>query len=97
MTLAYPDILSSLLAAATPFVLTLGVPALIYFVKTKVWPKVPTVLLPIAAPILGLLLDYGMGLFSAAPVGNLYLAAFFGALGVWLREVVDQLKKSVFV
>ena len=93
----YTMIVSALLAAATPFVLTVFVPMAIQFIKLKVWPKVPAYLLPIAAPILGLLFDYGLGLLGSAPVGNAYLAAILGALGVWLHEFVKQFKETTLI
>jgi len=90
-------IIAALLAAATPFVLTVFVPMAIQFIKLKVWPKVPAYLLPIAAPVLGLLFDYGLGLLGKAPVGNAYLAAILGALGVWLHEFVKQFKETTLI
>jgi hypothetical protein len=90
-------ILAALLAAATPFVLTVFVPMAIQFVKLKVWPNIPAYLLPIAAPILGLLFDYGLGLLGAAPIGNAFMAAILGALGVWAHEFVKQFKDTNWI
>jgi hypothetical protein len=54
------------------------------------FPRLPKVWLPILAPLLGALLEI-VATFSVDQ--NTLLGAGLGALGVWLREVVDQIKK----
>jgi hypothetical protein len=43
------------------------------------------------------LFDYGLGLLGKAPVGNAFMAAVLGALGVWLHEFVKQFKETQLV
>ena len=93
----YTMILAAILAAVSPFVLTVFVPMAIQFIKLKIWPNIPGAILPIVAPILALLFDYGLGLLSMAPVGNAYMAAILGALGVWLHEFVKQFKDTQWI
>ena len=91
----FASLFKMIVATITPFVLTAVVPLVIAGLK-KVWANVPGYLLPIAAPIFGMALDFALGAFlGMAPVGNPYVAALMGALGVWLREVVDQAKKAL--
>lgn len=70
------------------------VPLLIALAKWGV-PRVPKVWLPILAPILGAGVDvlaYVVGLQDAA---NPVLGAVLGAVGIALREILDQLKKAM--
>ena len=55
--------------------------------------KIPTFLIPIAAPLLGIGLDY-LGSFATGTSAGTLKAAIYGGLGVWLREVVDQFKTA---
>lgn len=52
-------------------------------------PKIPKVLLPIAAPLLGMLLDWLSTLITGAEA-NPIMAAFLGSAGVGVREIVSQ-------
>lgn len=68
------------------------VPMLVAGLKA-IWPSIPKVLLPVLCPILGIAANYlasfaGVGLDPAS-------AAALGALGVFLREIVDQGRKSI--
>ena len=70
------------------------VPLLIALAKWGV-PRVPKVWLPILAPVLGAGVDvlaYVVGLQDAA---NPVLGAVLGAVGIALREILDQLKKAM--
>ena len=70
------------------------VPLLIALAKWGV-PRVPKVWLPILAPVLGAGVDvlaYVVGLQDAA---NPVLGAVLGAVGVALREILDQLKQAM--
>ena len=53
----------------------------------------PTWLLPVLAPVLGATADL-ISAYVANTAPNPVLGAALGGLGVWLREVVDQLKKT---
>jgi hypothetical protein len=74
-----------------PLLITGLVPLLIALTKLAL-PMVPKWLPPILAPLLGLVLGYVESLLTAGNFNPLNMA-LYGALGVWLREVVDQLKK----
>lgn len=50
-------------------------------------------LIPASAPVLGALVDFLQSLVTNTSLGPTQ-AAVMGALGVWLREIVDQLRKS---
>jgi hypothetical protein len=72
--------------------IALAVPILISLTKLLL-PSIPKVALPILAPILGAALaivGYYTGLMGES---HPLIGALLGAVGVWLREVVDQLKK----
>jgi hypothetical protein len=79
-----PETLNLLLMALTPLVLAC--------LKLLV-PRVPKLFLPLLAPVVGVGLDYVMGLAGATTNGTL-AAAVYSASGVWLREVYDQVKKA---
>ena len=74
--------------------ITFLVPMLIWGTKSLL-PKIPKAVLPILAPLLGAGLELIPYLTGISGTGNPVLGAIFGGLGVWLREVVDQLKKQV--
>lgn len=57
-------------------------------------PKVPTILLPVVAPILGILIGLIDNQISGGQASPL-LAAALGAAGVGLREIVDQVKQKI--
>jgi hypothetical protein len=68
------------------------VPILVLIVKA-ILPKLPKAAPLLLAPILGAALDiltYYIGLGGWSPLTG----ALLGALGVFIREVVDQLKKA---
>lgn len=67
------------------------VPAVILLIKTLV-PRLPKALLPILAPLVGAALEI-VGYYSGLTGGSVVTGAVLGALGVWLREVLDQLKQ----
>lgn len=50
-------------------------------------------LIPLSAPVLGALVDFLQSFVSGAGLGPAQ-AAVFGALGVFLREVVDQIRQA---
>lgn len=60
----------------------------------KLAPRIPTMLLPFIAPLIGLALNY-IASFATGHAANPIVGAVAGALGVWLRELVDQTKKKV--
>ena len=68
-------------------------PVVIALVKYLV-PKIPTVWLPFAAPIAGMLIDVLAQFVGSAGVSPL-VAAFAGLAGVGVREAVDQVKQRI--
>jgi hypothetical protein len=68
-----------------------AVPVVIAGVKLAL-PKIPSVVLPVLAPVLGAALEIVLH-YSGLVDGNGVLGAVLGAAGVGLREVVDQVKK----
>ncbi len=68
------------------------VPMLVAGLKA-IWPSIPKVLLPVLCPLLGIAANYISSFAGVAfdPAS----AAALGALGVFLREVVDQGKKGL--
>jgi hypothetical protein len=77
----------SILTYLTPLI----VPIVILGVK-KVLPSVPSFVLPILAPILGIAIDY-VNHFATGAGTNLWASIALGAAGVGLREVFDQVKQ----
>lgn len=73
--------------------ITVITPMIIAGIKL-VLPKLPKVWLPIAAPVVGLLLDLLLH-FTAGTQSNPWLALGFGAAGVALREAQKQIKAAV--
>ena len=74
-----------LIAGLTPIVIS-GI--------KKVVPKIPTVALPFAAPIVGVILTQ-IEAFVTGHSTSLVTGAVAGALGLYLREVVDQSKQKL--
>lgn len=71
-----------------PLIVPIALAGLKYIV-----PKIPKAALPILAPVLGAAVEivgHYAGLWAADPVKG----AIFGALGVFIREVYDQLRKA---
>lgn len=66
------------------------VPLIIAGVKA-VQPKIPTFVLPLIAPIFGVLIDI-INSYVNNSHPSLLIAAILGLAGVGIREVVDQLK-----
>ncbi len=78
-------LVTTLIAALTP-VLIAGAKALA--------PAFPRRLIPILAPILGAALEI-VGYYAGLTAGNPLVGALLGAVGVWLRELVDQLRQML--
>ena len=68
------------------------VPILLYGMKLVV-PMIPKWLIPILAPILGAALDILNSYLTGHSLSPM-TGAVLGGLGVWLREVIDQVKKA---
>lgn len=79
----WPEIAPGVLAAVTPIVIAAA---------KRLVGHIPSVWLPIAAPILGVLLDWLNGWATGASL-PWWQAALAGLAGVGLREVIDQAKK----
>lgn len=73
-------------------IVTLGTPAIIAAVKALI-PRIKPVWLPLAAPVIGLLVTIATN-YAGAPEVSPMAGAIAGGLGVWLREAADQIKKS---
>lgn len=73
-------------------IVTLGTPAVIAGVKALV-PRIKPVWLPLAAPVIGLLVTLASN-YAGAPEVSPLAGAVAGGLGVWLREAADQIKKA---
>lgn len=67
------------------------VPMLVAGLKA-IWPSIPKVLLPVLCPLLGIVANY-LSTFAGLRFDPASAAAL-GALGVFLREIVDQGKKG---
>lgn len=74
--------LNLLITGLTP-VVTLGIKKLI--------PKVPRVVLPLAAPLIGIALDYVLRLASVE-TGGPWMAMVFGSLGTWLYQAQKEVR-----
>lgn len=83
------DLLSQYIVLVIPVV----VPLLIAGLK-KFIPNVPTVFLPVLAPLLGVLADWIIQM-SGVHTGGLIKGAFLGAAGVGLRELQNQVAKAM--
>lgn len=57
-------------------------------------PKLPKIVLPFAAPIAGLLLEW-LSTFVTGHDAQPVVGLIAGAIGLWLREGVDQVKKQI--
>lgn len=79
-----PTMLSLLLQAFVPFasVFVVGL-------ARRVMPAIPKVVLPLAAPVVG------VGLAVLTGITDPSHGAVLGALGVFVREVVDQAQKLI--
>jgi len=80
-----------------PIVINLAItaltPVVIYGVKALV-PKIPKLMLPMIAPVIGVALSY-LGQVTGTGPDASAMALVYGGLGVWLREVVDQVKNAL--
>lgn len=89
---ALPDVPTS--PADWVNVLILAVTPIIIAGIKWLMPKVPKMVLPILAPLLGIAVDQ-LAAFATGHQSNLVLAALLGASGLWLREAIDQAKKQI--
>jgi hypothetical protein len=71
----------------------IAVPALLALLKVFA-PKIPSVALPILAPLLGAGADIVLHYAGVSTLGPLW-GAVLGSAGVGLRELQDQLKQTV--
>lgn len=86
-------ILAMLLPQIGPLIIAAVVPAVVAGFK-KVWPSVPKVVLPLAAAALGPVFDIAMTALAGIETTGT-LAVIAGLAGVGLREIKDQIVKSV--
>jgi hypothetical protein len=79
----------------SPFtaLIPLAVPVVIALLKAFV-PKIPSLALPILAPLLGAFADIALHYAGVATLGPLW-GMVLGSAGVGLRELQDQLKQTV--
>lgn len=68
---------------------------LVLAVLKVLFPKIPKVWIPWLAPILGAAAEIGLYYAGAVQQANPLLGAALGQAGVGLREMVDQLKKTL--
>lgn len=61
----------------------------------KLLPKIPSVLLPVGAALLGVLANWLLSEAGVLPHTSLALGALCGSAAVGLREIVDQTKQLV--
>lgn len=83
------QLMMPLLVVLTPLVLV-GFKHLMSALDTSF----PKWLLPALAPVVGVLLDFAMTALTNLEFMGVW-AAVFGALGVWARELIDQMRKNV--
>ena len=83
-------IVTGLIAVVTPVVIA-GIKALVAKIPA-LEAKIPKFLIPAFAPLVGFLLNLLPALVGLVPVGTVG-SLIAGALGVWVREIVDQVKK----
>lgn len=89
------EVIVQFLNQLSPLLVTIFAPIVVALIKAR-YAKIPTWMLPLSAPIIGVagdaLVTWVTGLsLTGGPVE----AAFAGALGVFVREVVDQSKKAL--
>lgn len=74
------------------------IPVIVPFViaiTKQLWPTLPRTLIPFLCPFLGLLADF-IGRAAGGSGAPPEISAALGALGLFLRELVDQSKKQIF-
>lgn len=71
-------------------IVTIAVPLIVALIKTKLFPKIPSVYLPLIAVALGLVITYLMTLASLTTI-NPFWGMLLGAAGTGLREIKDQI------
>lgn len=79
--------LLAVLANFLPYIVTVVSPVVTSYVR-KVVPKIPKPLIPLTSVAVGTVAGYATGL-------GLENGAIAGAVGVAVREVLDQVKKTV--
>lgn len=77
-----------IVALLTPII----VPVILVVFK-KAQPSLPSWLIPLLAPVLGVAIEYVNSLFTQH-ANNFLLAALLGLAGVGLREIKDQVKPA---
>lgn len=60
----------------------------------KLVPVIPGVMFPFIAPVVGLILNW-ISTFATGHAADPVVGAITGALGLWLRELVDQTKQTM--
>lgn len=98
--------LTLLLQVAKPDLTQLGVDAitaltpiatvLVLWAFKSAWQKVPASIVVFAAPVLGILLNYGISTLAGLTPDSVLIAALLGALGTWLREIVSTIQAKGF-
>jgi hypothetical protein len=79
------------IAALTP-VLSVAV----LWVLKLAWSKVPASLVLFAAPVVGMLIEFGLSYLAGHPPTNVLVGALAGSLGVYLREFASTLVSKGF-
>lgn len=79
----------------SPLAIAVLVPMIVAGFK-KLMPNIPSWLLPVSAPFVGALGDFIVTVISGwSPAGGTLPALLAGALGVFVRESFDQVKKAL--
>lgn len=90
-----PDITQVGIAAITA--LTPVLSGLVLWVLKAAWSKIPASMVLIAAPIVGIAVNFATAYIASHPPTSLLLAAALGALSVYLREFVSTIQTKGWV
>lgn len=90
-----PDITQVGIAAITA--LTPVLSGLVLWVLKAAWSKIPASMVLIAAPIVGIAVNFATAYIASHPPTSLLLAAALGALSVYLREFASTIQTKGWV
>lgn len=88
------DFVSRLMTNEAPVIIAVTTPLIIQGVK-KTWKQVPREMLPILAPIVGVLLDQVLAYITSTNGAGTVTALLAGSAGVGIRELVTKTKQAV--
>jgi hypothetical protein len=70
------------------------VPVLVQVLKTKIWPTIPRVYIPIACALMGIGMDMFHDWCVQNPEWSIVEGAFLGAGGNWLNQIYRSFKSD---